>query len=72
LKLVVARGGSGSAELYDLSKDIGEMNNLASAQPDKVRELQALWDAWNTEQAPSSSPQERPRPRARARAKRET
>jgi arylsulfatase A-like enzyme len=69
LKLVVARGGSGSPELYDLSKDIGESNDLAASQPEKVRELKSLWDAWNAEQAPSSAPQERPRQRARARAK---
>lgn len=34
--------GKDRYELYDLSKDIGEKNNLASALPDKVRELDAL------------------------------
>lgn len=33
--------------LYQLSDDIGERNDLASAQPDKVKELQTLWDQWN-------------------------
>jgi arylsulfatase A-like enzyme len=33
--------------LYNLSHDIGEHHDLASAQPDKVRELQTLWDQWN-------------------------
>jgi arylsulfatase A-like enzyme len=33
--------------LYDLSQDIGEHKDLASAQPDKVNELQGLWDQWN-------------------------
>ncbi|MGD9720175.1 MAG: sulfatase [Pirellulales bacterium] len=33
--------------LYDLSRDIGETNDLASAQPEKVKELQGLWDQWN-------------------------
>jgi len=55
-KLVVARGGSGQPELYNLAADIGEQHNLATAQPEKVRELQALWDRWNAEQAPASAP----------------
>jgi len=56
MKLVVSRGGSGQPELYDLSKDIGEKNNLASSQPEKVKQLQALYDAWSAEQAPPSAP----------------
>jgi arylsulfatase A-like enzyme len=56
LKLVVSKGGSGKPELYDLSKDIGESRDLASAQPAKVRELQALWDKWSAEQAEPSAP----------------
>lgn len=34
--------------LYDLSKDIGEHQDLASLHPDKVQELQKLWDEWNS------------------------
>ncbi|MGB8170105.1 MAG: sulfatase-like hydrolase/transferase [Chthoniobacteraceae bacterium] len=34
-------------QLYDLSKDLGETNNLAAAQPQRVAELAAAWDAWN-------------------------
>lgn len=56
LKLVVSKGGSGKPELYDLSKDMGETKDLASAQPAKVRELQALWDKWSSEQAEPSAP----------------
>jgi arylsulfatase A-like enzyme len=56
LKLVVSRGGSGQPELFDLSKDIGERNNLAASQPEKVKQLQALWDGWSAEQAPPSAP----------------
>ena len=56
LKLVVSKGGSGQPELYDLATDIGESKDLASAQPAKVKELQALWDKWNAEQAPASTP----------------
>ncbi len=34
-------------ELYDLSKDIGESNDLAKDMPDKVKEFQAKWEAWD-------------------------
>jgi arylsulfatase A-like enzyme len=56
MKLVVARGGSGQPELYDLAADIGESKDLAAAQPTKVKELQAMWDQWSAEQAPASAP----------------
>jgi arylsulfatase A-like enzyme len=52
MKLVVGRDGSGRPELYNLVEDLGEQNDLAAAQPQKVKQLQALWDAWNAEQAP--------------------
>ena len=55
MKLVVSRGGSGKPELYDLKKDFAESTDLASSQPDKVAQLQKLWDAWSAEQAPPSS-----------------
>jgi arylsulfatase A-like enzyme len=51
-KLVVANGGSGRPELYDLAHDLGEQKDLASSQPEKAEELQRLWDAWNAQQAP--------------------
>ena len=56
MKLVVSKGGSGQPELYNLATDIGEAKDLASAQPAKVKELQALWDKWSAEQAPASAP----------------
>ena len=28
--------------------DLGEIKDLAAAQPDKVKELQALWNTWNS------------------------
>jgi arylsulfatase A-like enzyme len=59
-KLLVAHGGSKEAELYNLATDISESKNLASVQPEKLKELQALWDAWNAEQAEPSSPKEKP------------
>lgn len=36
-----------AAKLYDLSKDIHEDKDLAAEQPEKVKQLQALWDEWN-------------------------
>ncbi|HEX3870576.1 MAG TPA: sulfatase-like hydrolase/transferase [Pirellulales bacterium] len=51
MKLVVSKGGSGKPELYDLSRDIGESNDLASAESAKVAELQKKWDIWSAEQA---------------------
>jgi arylsulfatase A-like enzyme len=66
-KLVVGRGGSGQPELYNLAADISEAKNLAGEQPEKVKELQGLYDKWNTEQAPPSAPKEPPqKPKAKA------
>ena len=36
-----------ATKLYNLAADIGETKDLASKQPDKLKELQAKWDAWN-------------------------
>ncbi len=33
-------------ELYDMEADRTEMNNLATQQPQKVKELAAKWDGW--------------------------
>jgi len=33
-------------ELYDLEKDRSELENLAAAKPEVVRELDAKWNAW--------------------------
>ncbi|MDB6171032.1 MAG: arylsulfatase family protein [Chthoniobacteraceae bacterium] len=60
-KLVKAPGGGAEqgenkgvadthgAQLYNLSKDIGEQTNLASAEPEKLKELAGAWDVWNRE-----------------------
>jgi arylsulfatase A-like enzyme len=48
----VERTGKASmagAELYNLKEDIGETNNLAAQEPDKVQQLAAAWDAWNAD-----------------------
>ena len=38
------KGGDQSqpVQLYDLAEDLGEVHNLAAAQPEKVAEMQAL------------------------------
>ncbi len=43
-KLVSAAKQGGQWELYDLSKDRGESHDLAAAMPDKVREMEQLWN----------------------------
>jgi arylsulfatase A-like enzyme len=55
-KLVNSRGGGPEPELFNLAEDIGESKNLAAAQPAKVKELRALYDKWNAEQAAASAP----------------
>ncbi len=40
---LVAAGEKAPWELYDLSHDRAEMNNLAAKQPDKARELEQAW-----------------------------
>ena len=38
--------------LFNLAADLGEKNDLAAQQPDKVKQLQALWDSWNAQNIP--------------------
>ena len=62
-KLVSLKGGDW--ELYDLSKDRGESHNLASAMPERVQELNALWERQSRENATlatSSPPDRQPAP----------
>ncbi len=42
------KAGPSPLKLYNLHDDLGETKDLAAAQPDKVKELQALWNTWNT------------------------
>jgi len=39
-------------KLYDLSQDLAETTDLSAAMSDRVRELQARWDAWNQGNVP--------------------
>lgn len=61
MKLVVANGGSGKPELYDLAADRAESNDLAVAQPETVKQLQALYDTWNAEQIEATVPNSQPK-----------
>ena len=41
------KADTAGAELYNLKDDIGEKTNLADKNPEKLKELAALWDKWN-------------------------
>jgi len=43
--------GISQPKLYNLTDDQSESKDLAAAHPEKVRELQSLWDQWNKENA---------------------
>lgn len=47
----LVRGPDGKTELFDLAADIGEKNDLSEKNPDKVKELQARYDGWNSQLA---------------------
>jgi arylsulfatase A-like enzyme len=38
--------------LHNLAQDPGEQTDLAAQHPDKVKQLQSLWDAWNAGNEP--------------------
>lgn len=50
-KLVKA-GLAQPVQLFDLRADRHEKDDLAAKQPEKVKALQALWDAWNAHNIP--------------------
>jgi arylsulfatase len=43
---VVAKGPRGKWELYDMSVDRSEMNDLAEREPERVKEMVGKWEAW--------------------------
>ncbi len=45
-------GVAAPMKLYNLAADIGEARDLAKVQPDKVKELEAVWQAWNAQLVP--------------------
>jgi arylsulfatase A-like enzyme len=42
------------AELYDLTRDVGERENLAAKEPAKVKELAEAWNKWSAAMAEPS------------------
>jgi arylsulfatase A-like enzyme len=69
-KLVVSHTGSGKPELYNLKDDFAESNDLASAEPTRVADLQKLYDGWNAEQAEPTARDNSKAKQARRQAKR--
>ncbi len=45
------RLADGPWQLYDLAQDLGEKSDVAAANPEKVKELQAAYEAWNQQLA---------------------
>ncbi len=43
---LVRFGRNNPWELYDLSRDRSELNNLVNSQPDKAKALASKWEAW--------------------------
>lgn len=43
---LVRMGRPGKWELYDMTKDRTELNDLSDKYPDKVKDMLAKWDAW--------------------------
>jgi arylsulfatase len=43
---LVAKGADGPWELYDIDADRTESNDLASKEPNRVKEMIAQWEAW--------------------------
>ena len=43
----------GQPELYEISKDTGEKNNVVAEHPEKVEQLNKLWDEWNATLPPA-------------------
>jgi arylsulfatase A-like enzyme len=48
--------GDSLSALYDLSKALGEKNDLSRANPDVVRELRDAWRAWSSQMKPAAWP----------------
>jgi arylsulfatase A-like enzyme len=48
--VALAESGKGTlqgAQLFNLRTDLGEKQDLAASEPDKVRQLTTAWEAWN-------------------------
>ncbi len=56
-KLIIAGRGQEGIGLYNLDDDIGEQNNLAERQPDRVKAMLAKIEAWKADVANGATPQ---------------
>ncbi len=45
-------GKNSGRKLYNLAKDIGESDDLAMKEPEKMKELEDIWQSWNKELKP--------------------
>ena len=52
-KLTDARTSNGK-KLFNLKEDVGESKDLTESHPEKVKELQAAWDAWDKGNVPAA------------------
>jgi arylsulfatase len=43
---LVAKGPAGPWELYDVEADRTELHDRAVAEPERVRQMAQMWDAW--------------------------
>ena len=48
------------AQLFDLSKDVGEKHDLAAENPAKVKELAEKWQAWHAQMPPPQTHEKAP------------
>ncbi len=46
-RIYFSGGSTNAVELFDLSTDLDETDNLLTARPDVVAELTSIWQAWN-------------------------
>ncbi len=68
-KLVITRDMAAKTnsdwQLFDLSTDIGEQNDLAASKPELVADLKAAWEAWDSKNVTPlwpGTPNEDPKP----------
>lgn len=53
-KLTVEQGGARG--LFNLAQDIGEKTDLSAKSPEKLKDLQAKYDAWSAQMASATAP----------------
>jgi arylsulfatase A-like enzyme len=68
-KLVLGTPNEKEPGLFDLAKDPGETRNLAAELPEKAKELDALYDAWDGRQAEPADPKDKKKKKRREAAR---